>query len=168
MNFGVVFCAVGVGFWVMQVVYKVTVCAEEKGKIPNAVEFREWTIQARDRRNARALLVGGTFFFLFGVFGWVISSGNPKVMLQPGQLVYAAARLALPFLFYVNASLRFLVYRFSANYVKSKGATELRESFRYTGVSPDGDDVASKMVRRTNYLIVITVIVLFFAALFLS
>ena len=157
MNFGVIFCAVGVFLWMLQVVYKITECAASKGGLPNWKDYKGCVVGEATKRDIRAIKIGASFFFLFGVFGWAVSSGDQKVYLNGWQLFYAAIRLLLPFILYLNVSMRLLIYRLSggAPSLTYPLSTELLASLRITGFFPNGEDVPSSIVRWTNILFVL-------------
>lgn len=158
MNFGVLFCAVGIALWIMQVIYKITVCANGKEKLPSKDEYKSYVIDEGTKRNIRAVKIGAYFFFFFGVFGWLITVGKPDDYMDSLHTIYALDRLILPLLLYLNVSMRILIYRISGSKPSlTTGQAEIIESLRFTGLSPQGEDIASHIVRWTNILLVFVV-----------
>ncbi len=155
MNFGVVFCAVGVALWTIQIIYKITVCANSKENLPSWKDYKEYGVDETTKRDIRAVKIGAFFFFLVGVLGWSITVGNPGVYMDDGQLLYAIDRLLLPLFLYLNASMRLLIYRLSGSKSDLTGRAEIIASLRFTGLSPQGEDIASRIVRWTNILFVL-------------
>ena len=155
MNFGVLFCAVGIALWIMQIIYKITVCASSKEKLPDKDDYKGYVVDERTKRNIRSIKIGAYFFFSFGVFGWLITVGKPDDYMDSRHTIYAIDRLLLLLLLYLNVSMRLLIYRISGSKPSlTTGQAEIIESLRFTGLSPQGEDIASRIVRWTNILLV--------------
>ena len=169
MNFSFVFCAVGIALWIMQIIYKITVCATGKEKLPSKEEYKSYALDEVTKRNISAAKIGAYFFFIFGVLAWLASSGDPDVYMGRQTTLYFVCRFLLPLLLYLNVSLRLLIHRIAGRAPSSMhGLAGIVDSFRFTGLSPQGDDIASRIVRLTNICLVFLFILLIVLILFMS
>jgi len=139
----------------MQFIYKVTECANNKENLPSVEEYKRYVCDEKTKRNIRAVKAGASFFFIFGVLGWLTTIDEPGVYMDAQTVLYALCRLLLPLLVYLNVSLRLLIHRIAVRELRSiHGLAGIVDSFRFTGLSPQGDDIASRIVRWTNILLV--------------